>query len=224
MDAAAFGPLLPLTDPLFSWLTLGTGLFWTFAYVAIIRRGWADRTYGMPIPALCANVCWEFIFSFIDPGRPPQLYINYLWLALDLVIVAQTLRVGPTVVANRFDRRHFYPAFAVGIVVSLLLLHAANIELGDMGVVYTAFAQNLLMSVLFMRMLVNRNDASGQSIYIAVFKLLGTLCAATVFFLNYPGSQLLNVLYVEIFAFDLLYCIALHRMFRSQNLNPWRVL
>jgi hypothetical protein len=49
---------------MFDALMLGSGTFWALAYVLIIRRGFLDETYGMPFVALCANVSWEFIFSF----------------------------------------------------------------------------------------------------------------------------------------------------------------
>jgi hypothetical protein len=70
------------------------GIFWTLAYLLIIRQGFKDKTYGMPLAALCANISWEAIFAFIHPHRPPQLYINYGWFALDVVIVLQFLKFG----------------------------------------------------------------------------------------------------------------------------------
>ena len=69
-------------------LILG-GIFWILTYIFIISKGYKDKTYGMPLLALCANIAWEFIFSFLLPHSPLQLYINYLWFALDVVIVFQ---------------------------------------------------------------------------------------------------------------------------------------
>ena len=65
------------------------GIFWILTYIFIISKGYKDKTYGMPLLALCANISWEFIFSFLFPHSPHQLYINYLWFALDVVIVFQ---------------------------------------------------------------------------------------------------------------------------------------
>ena len=39
------------------------GIFWSLAYFLIIRQGFKDRTYGMPLAALCANISWEAIFA-----------------------------------------------------------------------------------------------------------------------------------------------------------------
>lgn len=52
-------------EKMFDTLMLGSGAFWTLTYVLMIRRGFVDRTYGMPLVALGANVSWEFIFSFL---------------------------------------------------------------------------------------------------------------------------------------------------------------
>jgi hypothetical protein len=38
---------------------------------------------------------------------------------------------------------------------------------------YTAFEINLLMSMLFIHMLLSRNDVRGQSIYVAIAKMIG---------------------------------------------------
>jgi hypothetical protein len=46
---------------------------------------------------------------------------------------------------------------------------------------YSAFLQNLLMSVLFIGMLVNRGNREGQSLTIAVSKWLGTLAPTILF-------------------------------------------
>jgi hypothetical protein len=55
-------------------LKISSGIFWSLAYIFIIVRGFKDRTPGIPVLALCANISWEFIFSFIYPRQPPQLY------------------------------------------------------------------------------------------------------------------------------------------------------
>jgi hypothetical protein len=52
---------------MFDILLVGSGLLWTVTYLLIIRRGFLDHTYGMPLAALCANLSWEFVFSFVFP-------------------------------------------------------------------------------------------------------------------------------------------------------------
>ena len=39
-----------------------SSLFWTLAYALILRQGAKDRTFGMPLSALGANLAWEVLF------------------------------------------------------------------------------------------------------------------------------------------------------------------
>jgi hypothetical protein len=207
-------------SPELSWaLQIGSGVFWTAVYVLIIRLGFRDQTYGMPITALCANISWEFIFSFFYPHAAPQNYINVVWFVLDLVIVFQVLRFGRVA----FERAWlFYPAFILGLVVSFGTILAITIEFSDWDGKYAAFGQNLMMSVLFVAMLLKRRDVKGQSIYIALFKMAGTLLPSILFFLRFPNSSLLNFLYVSIFVFDLIYAVLLYAKHKELGMDPWK--
>ena len=78
------------------------------------------------------------------------------------------------------------------------------------GAGYSAFLQNLLMSVLFLDMLVKRGSTEGQSLYIAVNKWIGTLAPTIQFGIlgdgGFPqGSFLILVLGIFCSVFDLLY-------------------
>src|SRR5690606_33627267 len=71
------------------------GVLWGLAYLLIIRRSFMERTFGVPIVAMCANIAWEFIFSFLYPSlNPGQRIINVVWFGLDAVIIYTYLRFG----------------------------------------------------------------------------------------------------------------------------------
>src|SRR4029078_8279931 len=93
------------------------GIFWSLAYFLIIRQGFKDRTYGMPLAALCANISWEAIFAFLHPHWPPQLYIHYNSFSLYLVIVFQFLKFGKKEFL-KFSKVQFYLIFTYPIVMS----------------------------------------------------------------------------------------------------------
>jgi hypothetical protein len=210
-------------SPELSWsLQIGSGVLWTLVYILIIRLGFCDRTYGMPIAALSANVCWEFIFSFIYHHEPPQNYVNVIWFAFDLVIVYQTLRFGKAAVGRVMPAGYLYPAFFLALVSSFFAILAVTIEFKDWDGKYAAFGQNLMMSVLFVSMLLRRGDVSGQSVYIALGKMLGTLLPSILFYLRYPASVLLNFLYIAIFIFDLIYFVMLYAKHRELGIDPWK--
>ena len=79
---------------MFTEIMMMGGLFWSATYILIIKRGFKDKTFGMPMATLCANISWEVIFTFITPHDPPQLYVNYIGFALDAIIVMQFLFVS----------------------------------------------------------------------------------------------------------------------------------
>ena len=204
------------------FLMIGSGIFWTITYVLILRRGYLDKTYGMPMAALCANLAWEFIFSFVHPHPLPQLYIDYLWFLFDVGILVQYLRYGGKEFPAHLPKGLFYPTFAFSLVFAALLIAAISREFNEYIGIYAAFGQNLMMSILFVRMYLKRYSVQGQSIYIALAKLVGTVFPSVLFYLYFPKSFLLTLLYLGIFVFDLVYVGLLYQHIRKEGGNPWR--
>lgn len=202
---------------MFTEIMMIGGVFWSATYVLIIRRGFKEKTFGMPMAALCANISWETIFAFITPHDAPQLYVNYVWFGLDAIIVMQFLKYGK----NEFlqiTRWQFYAVFALGLSIAFPLILAVNYEFNDSSGAYAAFGQNLMMSVLFVVVLINREGVKGQSFYIALFKMIGTGLSSMAFFLYRPIAQesvLLQFLFVAIFAIDMIYTIGIYNKCRK---------
>lgn len=194
------------------------GVFWSATYVLIIRRGFKDQTYGMPFAALCANISWEAIFSFINPHDSPQVFINYVWFALDVVIVYQFLRYGKKEFLN-LTRLQFYGMFVLGVVIAFTMIILVNDELNDEIGAYAAFGQNLMMSILFVLWLLTRSDNRGQSFYIGLFKMIGTALSSYAFYsFNSLGqSSLLQFLFVTIFVFDVIYLVGFYYKYKKEK-------
>ena len=199
------------------------GIFWSLTYILVIRRGFKDKTYGMPFAALCANISWETIFSFIHPHAPPQLYINYAWFFLDVIIVLQFLKSGKSEFP-KFSIRQFYSAFLMALITAFFLVLFITYEFNDFLGAYAAFGMNLMMSILFITMLLSRNDLRGQSIYIALFKMLGTGIISIAYYLYQPiaqGSFILPFLFVSIFIYDSIYLGMIYQKYREYNIPIW---
>lgn len=203
-------------------LKIATGIFWSLAYLLIIRRGFTDRTYGMPLAAFCANIGWEFTFSFIYPTDAPQSYINLSWFVLDLVIFFQILRYGKPELEKLLPAPYFYPVLIATLILNLGVIAGMSQEFQNWNGLYSAFGMNLMMSVLFIFMLAERADARGQSLYIALCKMIGTIFVALLFFARDPNSLLMNSLYLSIFLLDGVYVILLYTKLKSLGLNPWK--
>jgi hypothetical protein len=194
----------------FDAILVGSGVLWTLAYLLIIRQGFVDRTYGMPLAALCANISWEFIFAFVYPHELPQRAVNVVWFSFDLVILAQLLVYGPREFAA-LPRRLFYAAFGLALATAFGAVLTVTLQFDDFDGAYSAFGQNLMMSILFVAMLYSRGSLRGQSVPIAALKMGGTALASFAFYSfnpDYYGSVLLPFLYVAILLFDGVYLAA----------------
>jgi hypothetical protein len=210
-------------------MQIGSGVCWTLVYLLIIKRGFQDKTYGMPLWALTANISWEFLFSFVLLTHATvQHVIDIVWCLFDAVIVFQFLRYGRTSFRGTLLERYFYLMFVVALAVSFGFIYTMTVRFetelapGRVDGRFAAFSQNLMMSILFVAMLINRKDLSGQSIYIGLLKMLGTLLPSLLFYLIMPSDIFLNFLYVAIFAFDLLYVVLVYARCREMGINAWK--
>ena len=208
----------------FYQLLIGSGICWTLTYILIIRRGVLDLTYGMPAAALLANLAWELIYSFLYPHAMPQLAVDRVWFIFDGLMLLQFIRFGPAARGVKITPL-FYLEFLFGFVVAFVLIILLGKQINDVNGVYAAFGQNLMMSVLFMVMLRDRRSSKGQSLYIALFKMLGTLLASAAFFWHtktYSQSYLLQFLFVAIFVYDVIYTIMLYYRLKREKLKPFK--
>lgn len=198
-------------------LAVVSGLCWTLVYLECLRVGLRDRTYAMPIFALGLNLAWEVLYAvdgLANWGRfgafgQTQTVINVVWAGLDVAILWTFFRFG----------RRAWPQLNVSLVVTLgvaaLIVGAAvqgvfYVEFGARNApVYTAFAQNLLMSVLFVDLLLRRGTASGQSMVIASAKLAGTLAPTISLGFIAGFNPYVAVLGLLCLVFDALYVVAL---------------
>ena len=60
---------------------------WIVAYLLIYTKARRDRTYGLPLLAICLNFSWEFLAVFVWPN-PVALWrwFDRLWLGFDLLL------------------------------------------------------------------------------------------------------------------------------------------
>jgi hypothetical protein len=82
-------------------------------------------------------------------------------------------------------------------------------------------------------MILKRKSSAGQSIWIALAKLLGTVFADLAFIVApypnaehpgtpAPGELLWPSLYLAILAFDAIYLVLVWKQLRKEGKNPWR--
>jgi hypothetical protein len=222
-------------------LTLVSGLCWTIVYIDGIRLGLRDKSYAIPFYALALNFAWELLYTilgFRTEGPTVQNIINAVWFTFDVGILYTYFRfggkdfssplfnrsshaVGTNVIGDQRPAAgggtDFVAWSVLGLITAGAVQYAFRREFGiGKGASYSAFSQNLLMSVLFIAMLVRRGSREGQSITIAVNKWIGTLAPTILYGAlgegDFPrGSFLILTLGILCSVFDLIYIWLLMR-------------
>ena len=170
---------------MFMAFNMGWIIFWGIAYVLIVRRGFIDKTFGYPFIAICVDIAWVTTFTLIYPQSPFML----LFVVVDLIFLYQLLKFR-TSDLNNLSKFQYYAAVVLAIVTSFALIIAFSIEFNDVHGVYSSFVDTLLTSILFIVLILRRNNVKGQSIYIAISKMLGTLSAVIAYnFFTFPDIR-----------------------------------
>ena len=199
-------------------LTALSGLCWTIVYIDAIRLGFRDKTYAMPLWALALNFSWELINSVLgyrEVGLSLQVFINMVWAIFDTFIVLTYFLFGYRYIKKYLSYEYFmYWGFIV-FSVAFVVQYAFIMQFGlPHGRAYAAFLQNLLMSILFISMRVERQNNEGQSLTIAVGKCVGTFAPTILFGLIGAGglgrpNPFLLIIGLLCFGFDIIYILIL---------------
>ena len=190
-----------------------SGIAWSAVYVDSIRLGFRQKTYCMPLFALGLNICWEGIYSctdlFIRNDINVQAIANAVWFLLDIVILITYFRFAKSECTTECERRFFIPWTVLALITCFILQILFIAEFGDVdGEKYSAFLQNLAMSLCYLYMLKSRSSTRGQSMIIAVSKCLGTLTPTIIGAME--GNLFIIVTGILCFVFDVIYIVALH--------------
>lgn len=207
------------------FLTILSGICWTIVYIDGIRLGVKDRSYAIPFYALALNVTWELLQTVYGfrTTLSVQTIINAVWFVFDLGILFTYFKYGRKYFPHNLPGSAFFLWSTLGLMTAFWVEFAFIREFGvAVGAGYSAFLQNLLMSVLFIDMLVKRGNREGQSLTIAVNKWLGTLAPTVLFGVlgegGFPnGSLFIFSLGILCSVFDVIYIRMLLKMKRATN-------
>lgn len=206
-----------------TFLTLLSGIGWIIVYEECIRLGFKHQTYAMPLWALGLNFAWETIYSFSDiflnahgslddTMTLVQVIANVIWAFLDIIILYTYFKYGKKEVTHPFEQKYFAP-WTVLVVACCFILQIAFILEFDfvMAAQYSAFLQNLMMSVLFIQMYFKRNSLEGQSLLLAIAKWIGTLAPTLIMgVMTFNIVVLICGIFCSIFDLIYIYLIATH--------------
>lgn len=201
-------------------LIIISGICWSAVYVDSIRTGFKQKTYCMPIFALGLNIAWEGIYSFTDlfvrHSYGAQAIANACWFLLDIFIVVTWVKYGKDEMTSEVAKKWFVPwtilVLACCFVLQLLFMQ----EFGSVdGEKYSAFLQNIIMSICYLYMLNSRKSSKGQTMTIAICKCIGTL--TPTIFGTIEGNTFILITGIICFVFDILYIYFLHCTYRKES-------
>lgn len=196
------------------FLLLLSCICWTIVYIQLISTGLKEKVYGMPFIALALNFAWEAIHSFLGLKNnlfSIETWIILVWFLLDIIIVYTYLRYGKQYFPKHTNKEYFMPWTILIFFMSFVIQYYFVIEFGDLGRVYSGFLQNLIMSILFINMLVTRNDLKGQNLIIGINKWIGTLAPTILYGVIYE-YKLILILGLFCSLFDILYIYFLNHI------------
>jgi len=240
--------LMPV-DALTIAMTVLSGLCWTIAYILIIYKGFRDKTAGMPLMVLGMNLAWEFLFAFVwHMQTKAQIIVNVIWFLFDCVIVYLKFKYGKDefhAALPGMSDKWFYPYLITIMFWSFVLVWSCRFEFNDLQGAYAAYIQNIFISSLYIPMLFRKGSTAGQSMYIAIFKCIGTLApdvcgayAMVMAFQKLTGCSvweafcgaltitwhpLLKFLILGCLFFDIIYMVCLYKKFKEEGKNPWSI-
>ncbi|MCH4206895.1 MAG: hypothetical protein LKF79_00900 [Solobacterium sp.] len=200
-------------------LTVISGLAWSLVYINCIRTGQKQHTWCMPLYALGLNIAWEGIYSFVDlfvlHTISAQAIANTCWFLLDIWLVVLYFKYAGKDCASETERKWFIPWTVLSLLIcfglQLLFLYEFGI---DQAIIYSAYLQNVLMSVLFLYMLNKRKSSRGQTMTIAVSKWIGTLAPTVIGFMEH--NLFIAVCGIMCLILDLLYIYFLNSVIKTE--------
>jgi len=213
---------------LLNFLAFICGTLWTFTYIYCIWNGIKNRACYMPIEALAFNFAWEILFGIVwfclEPGTNLQMYVNILWGLFDIGILYTFFRYGTT----RGVSHQRFKLYGLGcLIFGFAILgtgfwydypHIENLH------AVSAWLVNGIMSVIFIRLLWARGGPSGQSLWIAWGKGLGTFAVTLAYTRAANLNMIEDINYPVIiatgwicFAFDLTYIYLLSRALKRKD-------
>lgn len=204
-----------MNTPLGMVLVVISGLCWSAVYVDSIRTGFKQKTYCMPLFALGLNIAWEGIYAYYEVlGRGSvslQGIANAVWFFLDIVIVITYFKFSKNDCKTESERRWQIPFGILALVICVVIQLLFICEFGDkQAEIYSAYLQNIAMSVAYLYMLNRRQSDKGQTMLIAVCKCVGTLAPTLIGVIE--SNAFIVVTGIVCFILDVLYIVFLHEI------------
>ena len=207
-------------------LVIISGIAWTIVYIELIRKGFKDKACGMPLFALTLNFAWEVLYAldglFISKSFIlAQTIANVVWAFFDIFILVTWFKYGKKYMsenAKKYFISYTILALIVGFVMQIAFYVSCNTK--EIASIYSAYAQNVAMSIMFVITLFRRGNTKGVSLIAAISKCIGTLTPTiygAIFALKLGLNNYIILTGILCFVFDLIYIYFLTRFEKQEE-------
>lgn len=209
-----------MKELLINLLIVTSGVCWSIVYLDSIRTGFKQKTYCMPLFALGLNIAWEGIYAYTDlfirGTIGAQAIANTAWFLLDIFIVVTYFKYRKEEAKSEQEKKWFIPWSILVLVTCVVIQLLFVAEFGNVeGEKYSAYLQNIAMSVAYLYMLNRRQSSKGQTMTIAICKCIGTL--TPTIFGTIEGNTFILVTGIICFIFDIIYIYLLYEVINKEK-------
>jgi hypothetical protein len=215
------------------------GIAWTITYVALVYRGFKDKSYGMPLVPLALNFAWEVMFSMVYPPHSAgivNIVFNSIWMICDIGIVTTFFLYG-----YKYFEQYYKITKSNWLIFSILafafsfgIMFYGGSFFGQFnlyfkndtfeGAKFIALIQNAVISICMVLMYLQRRNSDGQSFTIAWSKWLGTSMTVGLSYIYTHQTeqfQFIAFFVLATFIFDTYYMYLIYNQLKKEGINPW---
>jgi hypothetical protein len=194
--------------------------YWVCVYIVVIIDIKKYKFVGIPALAVCANIAWEFLWSFKYYTNMGALFEwGYrAWFILDVYIFYSLFKYGRI----QFMDKRLQKNFAVIIVFCFLCwvagIYALTAQYNDPVGARSAYLVNTNMSAIYILLILNFPQEKSLSVSTAWHKMLGTALTSVFCFWAFPKEYFMLTLAVITFILDMVYIYLVKKVKRQNTL------
>ena len=182
--------------PLELFLFAGGCFLWVIVYVILLRNIVRKKYFEVPVFAACADVGWEFCWSFLAATNMGLLLERtyQIWFSIDILLFAGLLLYGwKQITVPVLQKRPYYIGSCVLITV---LWAAASYFMHVQGLdtpigARSAYLDQMCISFLYIPLMLRQTSLEHFSFTANWTRALGSAMVVVFFLLHYPDDRFL---------------------------------
>ncbi|MGZ3852875.1 MAG: transmembrane-type terpene cyclase [Flavisolibacter sp.] len=181
--------------------------YWVWVYIAVIRDIVNNKFVGIPVLAVCANISWEFLWSFFFYTNMGAFFEwGYrAWFVLDVFIFYSVFRYGRIQFSDPALKKYF--GWVIGFTTAswVAAIFAFTNNYSDPVGAISAYLVNAHMSALYILLVLKFPKEKTLSLSTAWHKMLGTALTSVFCFWAFPNATFMLTMTVITFLLDMTY-------------------